>query len=291
VYAAFWDGREMSLRAFDMDGTPRWNVDLGPFSSQHGPGTSPVCDNGRVYFANDQDGDSTLYAIDAHTGNIAWKARRPPFRASYAAPLVLEHDGRAKELIVASTAGITSYVPATGKENWHWTWDFHGDPLRCVGLPQYCDGALFVSSGDGDGRRSAAAVRIGGETRPKLLWQSDKRSFPYVPSAVVRDKYIYFVTDKGFACCVNVVTGEQKWMERLASGDFFASPLLIDGKVYAISDEGVCYVFAAETTYKRLGASKVGERVKATPAVADGRLYIRGEAHLFCVGIANGVRP
>jgi outer membrane protein assembly factor BamB len=287
VYAAFWDGRDVTIHAFDMDGKPLWKRNLGAFKSQHGPGTSPIVHRNRLYFANDQDDDATLYCLDSRTGETAWKKARRAFRASYATPVISERRDGGKDLIVASTAGITCYDPETGREIWDWTWNFDGSPLRCVGSPQISDDLILVSAGDGDGTRSAAAVRMGGSgnvTVSHLVWQSDKRWLPYVPSAIVHDGHLYFVNDKGFACCVAATTGRQIWMERLANCDFLASPVLINEKVYAFGDDGKCHVFAAATKYRPLGTSDIGERVKASPAVADGKLFVRGESHLFCIG-------
>jgi outer membrane protein assembly factor BamB len=287
VYAAFWDGRGVALYAYDFDGKPQWERALGAFSSQHGAGTSPAVYGGRVYFANDQDGAATLYALDARTGHVVWEKVRKAFRASYATPFLLEPPDGPPELVVASTAGITSYEPATGSENWVWNWRFDGEPLRCVGSPLYCRGKIVVTSGDGSGDRCTVAVKAGGRgdvTATNRVWQTGKKTFPYVPSALASGDHLYFVSDKGFAVCVALESGEPVWSERLASGDFFASPVLVDGKVYAVSDAGTCYVFEAAPAFKLLARSDVGERVKATPAVADGRLFIRGETHLFCIG-------
>lgn len=82
-------------------------------------------------------------------------------------------------------------------------------------------------------------------------------------------------------------SGKRLWRERLADTPFYASPLLIDGKVYAASEIGDVYVFAADPSYSLLARNELGERIRATPAVADGRLYIRGERHVYCIGKAR----
>jgi outer membrane protein assembly factor BamB len=94
---------------------------------------------------------------------------------------------------------------------------------------------------------------------------------------------MYYVADNGMAACHELKTGKQVWRKRIDS-DVTASPVLIDGKIYAISDSGEVHVFAAAPRYMPLGNSSVGERVSATPAVADNRLYIRSDTHLFCIG-------
>jgi outer membrane protein assembly factor BamB len=105
-----------------------------------------------------------------------------------------------------------------------------------------------------------------------------------VSSPLTRGDYLYFVNDAGFAGCYHAATGKRVWFERLADTGFHASPVLIDGKVYATSSAGDVYVFAAEPTFRMLARNELGETVRATAAVADGRLYIRGERHLYCFG-------
>jgi outer membrane protein assembly factor BamB len=279
VYALFWDGKEVQVHGYDIDGKPLWNTSLGEFTSQHGAGTSPVVHAGKVFIANDQDGSAALIALDARTGKIAWQAQRQAFRACYSAPFVLERPGGAAELIVVSTAGITSYRPDDGAVNWHWTWPFYKAPLRTVASPIYGLGLLFANSGDGGGDRDTVAIEPGPNAR--LVWQK-RKAFPYVPTMLVWGEHVYFVTDDGFANCCNARTGEKLWVERLARG-MTASPILIDGKIYAVSEDGVAYVYPAAPTFRLLAKNPLGEPVMATPAVADGRLLIRGREHLFCI--------
>jgi outer membrane protein assembly factor BamB len=289
VYVVFWDGKEVGLYAYNFQGDFLWKHGLGGFKSQHGAGASPMVFEDKVILANDQDGASVLVCLDGKTGKTVWEAPRKPFRACYSTPLVLEKPGEAPELIVTSTAGVTGYNPRTGGVNWHWTWAFDKKPLRTVSSSVYADGVLFANSGDGDGSRHAAAVQLDGhgpDTRTRLLWE-EKRTLPYVPGMLVRGEYLYWVNDLGFAGCTVARTGKTVFYERLAAGSVTASPVLIDGKVYAVDESGTVHVFAAEPHFKLLARNKLGERVIASPAVADGRLYVRGQTHLFCIGEAR----
>jgi outer membrane protein assembly factor BamB len=291
VYAAFWDGKDVALVAYDFDGNLVWRRDLGKFVSQHGAGASPVVYRDKVFFANDQDGTAVLLALDAATGKTVWQAPREAHRACYSSPFVLERPGAAPELVVASTGGITAYDPDTGHANWHWKWVFDGMPLRTTGSPIAAHGMIFACSGDGGGPRHMVAVRLEGTgpaTRPVLAWEN-KKAFPYVPTLLARGEHLYFVNDKGIAGCYVAKTGEPVWSERLG-GSLVSSPVLIDGKIYAATEDGDVYVLAAEPTYRLLAKNTLGERVVATPAVADNRLFIRGQSHLFCIGKAGG-RP
>ncbi len=287
VYALFWDGRAVSLAAFDFQGDPVWTYDLGAFTSQHGPGTSPIVYDGVVYVANDQDGAARLVALDARTGKLTWEAPRRAFRASYSTPFILERPGAAPELIVVSTAGVTSYAPRTGAENWDWVWRFRKAPLRTVASPLFADGLIVVSSGDGGGDRHTVALRPpakGGPAGAAVAWEFN-HSFPYVPTMLARGPNLYYVNDKGIAACCRLQTGEEVWKERLG-GNVTASPVLVDGKVYAVDEGGTVYVIEAAPRFRLLARNSLGEPVMATPAVADNRLFIRGHDHVFCIARA-----
>jgi outer membrane protein assembly factor BamB len=289
VYTLFWDGVKILVDAFDFQGKQLWSRDLGRFVSQHGPGTSPIIVKDKVIIANDQDGAAAVYALDARDGKIVWKAPRPAFRACYSVPFLLERPGRPAEVIVASTAGITSYNPQDGSENWKYSWTFTGMALRTVASPIYSAGLVFANSGDGSGARHLIAVKAGdrGDVTPtNLAWEWKKnRPYPYVPTMLAWGEHLYFVNDRGDACCVVAKTGEPVWTRHLCEA-VTASPVLIDGKVYAISEDGVVYVFEAAPIFKLLAKNALGEPVSATPAVADNRLFIRTKTHLICIGKA-----
>lgn len=285
VYCVFWDGKNNGLFAFTMSGDLVWDRDLGPFVSQHGQGFSPVVVDGRVIVNVDQDGSAVLRAFDAKTGKSAWEAERKAYRACYSTPFVLEQNAE-RQLIVTSTAGITAYQPGDGKELWTCAWAFPGKPLRTVASSVIADGLVFGCSGDGNGDRAMMAVRLGGKgdvSKANVAWTKDQGT-PYVPTLVAHDGHLYGVLDSGQAVCFEAKTGAQVWRSRLA-GSVSASPLLIENRVHVYDEKGDGYVFAASPKgLEVLGKSAVGEDVYATPAVANGRLYVRGAKSLICVG-------
>jgi outer membrane protein assembly factor BamB len=285
VYAAFWDGENITLAACDFEGKPVWSRDLGSFTSQHGAGFSPVVVDGKVILSNDQDGSAVLLALDARTGKTCWQAERKAFRACYSTPFVLEKSGGDRELIVVSTAAVSGYDPSSGTENWHCDWPAARMPLRTVSSPVLADGLIVATAGDGAGDRLAIGVKPGGRgdvTATNRAWE-DRRTLPYVPSPLALGEHVYSVNDAGFAACHVARSGEMVWQKRL-DVPMTASPILVNGKVYAIGEDGTVFVFAAATTFKLLAKNSMGEPVSATPAVADNRLYVRGRDHLFCIG-------
>ena len=285
VYSLFWDGDRITLHAHDFKGNPVWKRELGEFKSQHGAGQSPMVYDGKVILANDQDGSAVLLAFDAKTGEPAWQAKRKAFRACYSTPFVKDNGTGPAELIVASTSGITSYDPAKGTENWDYSWKFDGMALRTVSSPVAANGLIFANSGDGSGARHTIAIKAGSkgaDVSKNLVWE-EKKTFPYVPCMLTRGDYLFTVSDFGFAACYEATSGKELWRERLGK-NVTASPILVNGNIYAVGEDGTVYVYKADKEFDLVGKSSVGEPVSATPAVADGKLYIRGREHLFCVG-------
>jgi outer membrane protein assembly factor BamB len=283
VCAAFWDGKEVTLHAFDFEGKPLWTYSLGRFRSQHGAGNSPLFHAGKVVYLHDQDGDSFVVCLDARSGRKVWQKSRPAYRACYSTPFIMDKAGGA-EVIVATTAGIIAFDLKDGSEKWSYTWKFDGMALRTVSSPILADGLVLATSGDGRGDRHAIAVKVGGKggSDTHLVWEN-KKNLPYVPSLLAQGQYVFSVNDSGIAACHVARTGKPAWSQRLGSR-FTASPVLIDGKVYAPASDGVVYVFEAAPQFKLLAKNDLGEDISASPAVADGRLYLRTPSHLFCIG-------
>jgi outer membrane protein assembly factor BamB len=287
VYVSIWDGKKLMLAAYDMDGNPAWTRELGPFDSQHGAGASPIVYQDKVYFLRDQDDLASMLALDAKTGRVVWEKPRQHFRACYSSPFILAKPGCPDELIVLSTMGVTSYEPHRGDVNWDWAWKFPTKPWRTTGSPIAVNDMILACSGDGGGPRHMVAIQLKGNgngTTVRKAWENLK-DFPYVPSLLSRGEHVYFVNDKGMAGCFEIRTGKRVWFERLVGAtSFVSSPVMIDGKIYAPSEQGDVFVFAAEPKLRLLARNPMGEPIRASPAVADNRLYIRTESYLYCIG-------
>jgi outer membrane protein assembly factor BamB len=292
VYAVVWDGSNQRLTAWDYDGKLLWNRDLGPLRSEHGSGISPIVVGDRVIINNDQGdqkvhGPSAAQAFDAKTGEPVWSKDRDPERACYSTPFLLEPVDGTPEVIVVSTGGVTAYDPKDGTQIWNYVWNF--DPkgkgrLRTVGSPIEHQGLIFANSGDGAGDRHMVALKPNGKGAPPTLVWEKKKGTAYVPAPLAKDGYVFWVGDKeNVAVCAEAKTGKEIWSERLGSGSVTASPVMIDGKIYTITEEGKVIVYAAAPTFDLLATNELHEGVYASPAVADGRLYIRGVKHLFCI--------
>lgn len=284
-----WDGSDVHLAAYQCsDGKPLWSLPLGKHESQHGAGYSPILAQGKVIVAYDGDNHAEVFCVDAQTGKKSWSQQRQVFRASYCTPLI-RSTPQGEEVVVASTAGITAYDLSTGQLHWNWTWPFASKPLRSVSSPVLVAGdALLASAGDGGGDRDTIALRLPhGDTtedrQPRLLWQL-RRDVPYVTCMLELKNHVYFVADKGVASCLDLNTGKERWSQRL-TGNFTSSPLLIDDRIVAVNEDGELFIFKADSnSYQPVGRLKLEDGALATPALADGRLFVRTEKYLFCLG-------
>ncbi len=286
VYAAFWDGKHIHLQAYDFSGKKLWAHDLGEWKSEHGAGASPVVYGDLVYFSNHMDGKCTLYAFSAKTGDIAWEQARPAYRACYSAPFLWERDGK-KEIVLTSSLFFNGYDPKTGKQQWSWKWQKKGgSALRVTGSAVFVDNVVCSYGGSGGGRRIAAAIKVSGkgpEATTGLVWKK-KSLVPYVPTMIPYNGNFYCVHDRGYAGCFDAKTGREIWYHRVEGAKFTSSPVLVGGKMYAPTEQGEVCVFEIGPNFNILARNQLGERFRASPAVANNRMYLRGRDHLFCIG-------
>jgi outer membrane protein assembly factor BamB len=285
IFCAWWDGTGVSATGHDLTGKQLWNTSLGGYKSQHGPGFSPMVHDGLVFLNVDDDERAELVALDAATGAKKWIAPRKKYRASYSTPFLLERPGKGVELILGTTTALTSYEPATGKVNWEYALEWPkegGMPLRVVGHPVYAAGLLIVYTGDGGGSRYMVAVDPNGE-KPQKVWEL-KKDTPYVPCVIAKGDRLFWIGDKGIATFADAKTGKVLWQERVFPVDVTASPVLVGNEVLLISEKADLAVLTLGAKFVDPALVPLGEIVYASPAVADGRVYVRGEKHLFCFG-------
>jgi outer membrane protein assembly factor BamB len=290
VYCVSWDGETLSLHAYELAGKELWQQPLGGFVSQHGPGHSPAVYNGLVFVSVDEDGDkggkAILSAFDAKTGEKKWAVARKPYRASYSMPFLLERPGKPAELVMGTTTAVTSYEPATGKVLWSHAieWDAGMMPLRVVGSPVYANGVIVCYCGDGGGARYAIAIDPDGK-EPTKVWEVKKGPTPYVPCMIAKGELLYWIADNCIPCCAEAKTGKMLWdEERLSVKDVTASPILVGDEMLVITESGQVFILKADRKFELLRQANLGEAVSASPAMADGKLFIRGVNHLHCFG-------
>jgi outer membrane protein assembly factor BamB len=280
IYVAFLDRQEMVVAAYDFEGRQKWLVRPGGFTSMHGFCSSPILFEEKVIVNGDHDGDSYLVALDRRTGKTLWKVARENKTRSYCVPLIRELSGRT-QMILSGDKCVASYDPHNGRR--HWIID--GPTEQFVASVVYNEGAglLFVTGGYPD--HHILAVKPDGTgnitSTDKIVWRTN-RGVSYVPSPISEGDYFLVVSDSGVAHCFEAKTGKIAWQERM--GEHHASLVSANGLVYFLNDNGVTHVVRPGPAYDLVARNELGERTFASPAISDGRLLLRGDHHLFCVG-------
>lgn len=281
VYIAFADKESYTLAAYDFDGELVWRRNLGAFESQHGQGVSPILFEQLIIIPNLQKGPSSVVAFDKKSGRSVWSSVQKFYKTSYSTPIIVKPDGEQPQLICASGAlGMASLNPYTGKLNWN-TGEFPS-PRRTVASPIYVDGLVIQTcGGGGKGNVLIAVDPSEPEKADKMRVVYTRRAnLPYVPTPVGYEGHLYLWNDNGVVCCVVAKTGKTVWTKRVG-GNYRGSPICIDGKLYCMTQKkGEVVVLAASPEFKLLGRSAFGDGSQSTPAVANGRLYLRSYRRL-----------
>lgn len=289
VYACFGDG---SFVALNFAGETVWTNREHPFSGQHGLGSSPVLCRGLLIMARDGSSDGAdpklgwqtpwdqarVLALDVATGRLRWAGHRGLSRISHGVPAIWEHDGKVE---VVSEAGdvVQGFDAATGERLWSSAVIGEGKvPSTVLG-----DGFVFTAGGWG-GKDTIKAFRLGGQgdrKETRLVWEQ-KKNMPRIPSLLYVKPLLFAITDGGVAACLKATTGELMWQERIG-GNFSASPVWAEGRIYFVADHGETTVIAAAPEFSVLAKNPLGEQVQASPAMANGRLFLRTAENLFCI--------
>ncbi len=265
--------------AFDLQGKQLWRTDVGhENNSMYGSASSLILYKDRVIVtAGDQS--AKLLALDKRTGATVWTSPADSLTRCYATPIIVKTPAGADEMIISAPDEVWGLNPDNGDLNWYAT---TGIDLLSTPTPVAHDGIVFVIGG----RRGArAAVRVGGRddvNKTHVVWQMAGGS--YVPSPVYFKGHLYWVDHRGIANCVDAKTGQLVAKERL-DGQFYASVLLLNDKLYAVSRFSGTYVLQAAPELKVLAHNQLTDKsdFSASPAVSDGQLFIRSDAYLYCI--------
>lgn len=260
------------------DGTIEWLTKELVYSPVHGSGGSPVLQDGKLVVVC--DGSSTPYvaAIDAETGKIAWKTPRSVearISHSFVTPALAMVDGQT-QVIAPGPNHLAAYDLHSGAERWRVL-----APGWSV-VPQPAIGhGLVICNHDYD-HPELLAVKLGGTgdiTDTNIVWRL-KRGAPSTPSPLLVGSELYLVSDKGIASCVNVLTGEQHWMERF-SGNYSASPIYANDCILFLDEDGLATWVRPGKTLEVCGKNEVPGRTLATPAFVDNAMYLRTDSSLY----------
>ncbi len=295
VYFTWATPEAFTVLALSHDGEERWTRNLGPFVSQHGGGLTPTLHEGRVFIFVDPDekdgSGSFVTALNANSGETLWTTTHQSSVTNYSVPLIYQPAAdQPAQLIVNSMAqGVTAYDPETGKQLWQIK-DVDGQPLlnlRSVSSPYIAGGLLIASCGSGGGGNSLVAVRppASPDGNAEMVYRI-ARSAPYVPTTICKDDLLFLFDDAGVATCIDVASGDVHWRKRLGGG-IFSSPVCSDDRLFCVSTTGEVVVLSASEEFEELGRNNLDETCHASPAIADGRLYVRTYRHLYSLGGAK----
>jgi outer membrane protein assembly factor BamB len=280
VYAYFGS---QGIFCYDFEGRVVWTVDLGDILTWgHGHGMSPLLYKDLLIFQIDQDqGEhSFLAALDKATGREVWRTPRDN-RLNYSSPTFVETAGRT-DLVTTSYDWVIAYDPATGKERWR----IEGFLGNAVPTPVANEKTLFVASGYPDKLLRAISIPAEGES-PTVAWEYRKGT-GYAPSPLLYDGRLYLVSDKGVLTCLDPDTGNVLYEGgRIPKPTGVkASPVAWDGKILITGQDGDFFVIEAGPVHRILSVNSLGGNgnLYASPALANGRLFLRTETHLFCIG-------
>jgi outer membrane protein assembly factor BamB len=284
------------LAAYDFAGEQLWQrnlqKDFGPYTIWWGHANSPllygdlvisVCMQDSLSDLGGEQARSYLVAHDKRTGAEKWKVMRQTEAEAeqcdaYTTP-VLRQTKDGPELVVMGGNQLDAYDPATGRQRWFLPGLVGG---RLITGPTVAGDRVYVTRGM---RGPLLAVRPEGTGRlpaSALLWE-ETQGTPDSSCPVVTGDLIFWIADNGQAQCRDARTGQLHWRQRLP-GDYKASPLAAAGRVYFVNLAGLCTVVAAAPKFEKLAENKLAADTIASPAVSDGRLYLRGRKVLYCLG-------
>jgi outer membrane protein assembly factor BamB len=276
LYALFGTG---DLVCLDLEGKPVWMRSLaqeyGPFRNRWGMGASPILVGDLLVVLVDHWGQSYLLGIDATTGGNRWKTNRDA-SVNWSSPVAVKAGGKT-HLVVTGTYLVKGYDAADGAE----LWKVDGMMMQCIPSPVAEGDIVYAVSGR---KGPTLAIRLDGakgDLAKNIIWRHT-RGAPFVPSGLVYAGHYYLIDDEGFGTCLDAGTGAEVWRQRMG-GRYQASLLAGDGKIYYTNLDGVVSVIKAGAKFELLSRNQLGEAVVASPAVSNGRLFLRGEKHLYCI--------
>ena len=264
-----------------LDGKVVWSNSSLSYKPVHGNGGSPVLHDGKLFFSIDGAQQTSVIALNADDGSVAWRTERnsdAPRKFSFTTPAIIKVDGK-PQLISPASNVVHALNPSNGEILWFARYDGYS----VIPRPVYGNGLVYICTGYNT--PSLLAIRPTGEgdvTDTHIAWTL-KKGIPHTPSLMLLDKELYMVSDRGIASCLNAITGEAHWQQRIGSA-YSASPFYSEGKIYFLSEDGTTTVVKRSKEYQEIAVNKIGERTLASVAPATDTLYIRTAKHLFRVG-------
>ncbi len=290
IYVLACDG---TFAALSPEGKVLWTNREFKFYGHHGLAVSPILYKDLVIapFDGSNSGEdkalgwqkpwdrAVIVALDKASGKVRWKGSRGASRIAHVTPQVVVVDG-ADQLVSGAGDVVQGFDLATGARLWS---------VRSEGegvVPSIVCGDGLAFSASGFGASAIRAVRLGGGkgevTATHLAWENGD-DVPMVPSMVYVKPHLFVLTEKGVLRGLDAASGKALWRERLR-GEYYASPVWADGKLYCVSRKGETTVLEVGAQAKVVARNALGERCLASPAITQRCIFLRGEKHLYCIG-------
>ncbi len=284
VYAFFG---KAGVVALTVEGKMLWTKQIGKLSSNRrwGSGSSLVV-AGDIVIVNASEEARAILGLRKYDGSEVWKAEYNFLELCYATPVIVEGEGGVTEAVIAMPGEAWGLNPATGKLRWYFETGTGGNvsPSVVVG-----ENAFYTFGGYP--QQQTIAIKRGGRkdiTESHAIWEANESS--YVATPLLHQGHLYWVTDRGFAISMNAKTGETVTKTRLRdlkSGGrpVYASPILIGDKLVVVTRKSGTLIFNAEPEMELVQQNPAldDSQFNATPAVANGSLYLRSDKKLYCI--------
>lgn len=266
VFAIFATG---DLIAFDMAGKRIWAKNLGVPDNHYGHSSSLITWANKLFVQYDTNRGGKVFAFDAASGETVWETVRKA-KISWASPVLASVNGK-YQLVLTADPIVAGYDVETGKELW---------ALDCmmgeVGPSVAFSDGIVVAANE-----YARMVAIDSKTGSKI-WKNDEY-LPEASSPVASNGLLVIATSYGVLVCYDLKTGEKYW-EHDVGKTLYSSPMIADGKIFMMDNDGVMRIYQFGKEMKLIAENKLGEHAGTTPAFADGKIYIRGDKNLYCIG-------
>lgn len=267
VFAIFGTG---DLIAFNMNGERLWAKNLGVPDNHYGHSSSLIIYHDKLIIQYDTNRGAKLIALDTNDGSLKWETQRD-VNISWASPVMVDVNGH-DELILAAEPLVAGYDPETGNELWRVDC-LMGEVGPSVG---YDNGIVYAANE----YATLAAIKLG--DNPEIIWE-DNEYLPEVASPLAVDGLLIIATSYGVLVCYDANDGTKYWEQEYNDG-IYASPVYTDGKVYVMDMGGNMHVIKWDKEYHLIAESALGEKSVCSPVFVDGKMYLRGFEHLYCIG-------
>jgi outer membrane protein assembly factor BamB len=263
-----------------------WTRQDLPCDHFRGPGSSPIIHGELLIVALDGFDLQYVVALDKATGKTVWRKDRDidygttdgDAKKAYATATVIRSQGR-EQVIIPSAGATLAYDPTSGEELWRVK---HGG-MNASARPLFAQGLVYINTAAGG--MKFLAVRpdgTGDVSGTHIAWKSSQGTGARSSQLLLGER-LFLLGDAGTASVLDATTGKALWQKRLG-GEFSASPILADGRIYASNQGGDTFVLSAADSYPLLATNTLADGCMASPAVFDGSIYLRTKTHLYRLG-------